>query len=416
MKVANFTKKIIGLSMLVAGSIYTHSLQAQISTATVTVYDSSSISLPSVAITSASPDTYCTGSSTTLSVTGGRLGGGTTAASWVWYEDACPTGATAPVGTGASITVSPVNTTTATITKTYYVRAEGGFCDITTACVPVSFDIYPTPIVTAPTDVVYCAGATTSAITLSGTPTGITYSIAGGADVGLADATGLTAIPSFVPINASTDPLIRTVTITPSANGCTGSPVTYTITVNPTATVVAVTNTIACAGTDLAATVFTSTTTGGTVTYTWTNDNTSIGLAASGTGNLPAFTATNTTCADITATITVTPTIDGAGTSCEGTPITFTITIHPTPNATIAAIAPELCEGSLVQLTYDATCGTGPFNVEIQQDGVSPFSVYTGITDLGTITITPTPLSPETHTYILMKITDANGCSNPVTP
>ena len=33
----------------------------------------------------------------------------------------------------------------------------------------------------------------------------------------------------------------------------------------------------------------------GTITYTWTNDNTDIGLAASGTGNIPSFVATNGT-------------------------------------------------------------------------------------------------------------------------
>ena len=59
-------------------------------------------------------------------------------------------------------------------------------------------------------------------------------------------------------------------------------------------------------------------------TIAWTNSNTSIGLAANGTGNLPAFTATNTSTADIVATIRVTPTKD-----CTGTPAEFTITVKP---------------------------------------------------------------------------------------
>ncbi len=41
--------------------------------------------------------------------------------------------------------------------------------------------------------------------------------------------------------------------------------------------------------------------------YSWVNDNPSIGLAASGTGNIPSFTAINTGSSQVTATITGTP-------------------------------------------------------------------------------------------------------------
>ncbi|RWY53907.1 beta-propeller fold lactonase family protein [Mucilaginibacter gilvus] len=45
--------------------------------------------------------------------------------------------------------------------------------------------------------------------------------------------------------------------------------------------------------------------------FTWTNDNPSIGLAASGTGDISAFTASNTGTGQAIATITVTPKIKG---------------------------------------------------------------------------------------------------------
>ena len=47
----------------------------------------------------------------------------------------------------------------------------------------------------------------------------------------------------------------------------------------------------------------------GQVSYNWVNDNTSVGLAASGSGNIPSFTATNSTTGPITANITVTSSI-----------------------------------------------------------------------------------------------------------
>ena len=420
MKTNNYTLRFFSLLLLlVAGILLGSTTQstAQISSVTVTVNDPSSITLPTAPTTAASPASFCTGSSTTLSVTGGRLGSGTPAAQWVWYADACPTGAATPVGTGASISVSPTNTGNAPITKTYYVRAEGGFCNYTTPCVPVTVTINPTPTVTAPANQVFCAGAVTTAIPLSGTPTGVTYSISGGASIGLANASGVTQIPSFTPINATSAPVTATISLTPTANGCTGTAVTFTITVNPTATVVATADITRCAGATVPAINFTSATTGGTVTYSWTNDNPSVGIAASGTtSSIPSFTAANSACTDAVANIVVTPIYTNGGQTCNGTPDTFVVRVHPTPNATLAAANAELCQGTAVQLTYTATCGTGPFNVEIRQDGTTPFQTYTGVTSGSNITITPTPTSQGSHTYDLMKITDANGCTNPVTP
>ena len=62
-------------------------------------------------------------------------------------------------------------------------------------------------------------------------------------------------------------------------------------------------------------------------TYTWTNDRPSIGLAASGTGNILPFNAINTGTTPVVATITVTPVTGG----CAGAPRTFTITVNPSP-------------------------------------------------------------------------------------
>ncbi|MDR1356581.1 MAG: hypothetical protein LBJ58_02795 [Tannerellaceae bacterium] len=93
------------------------------------------------------------------------------------------------------------------------------------------------------------------------------------------------------------------------------------ITVNPLPTVNAVTDTIVCAGTTVPQRAFATSTPG--TTFTWTNDNVTIGLAASGTGNLPQFTAQSDSPHTITAAITVTPHING----CDGAPITYNIKV-----------------------------------------------------------------------------------------
>ncbi len=112
------------------------------------------------------------------------------------------------------------------------------------------------------------------------------------------------------------------------ANPTTVSSAGITIAVTPAPTINYIADKNVCGG-DIGASSFSSTPSG--ASYTWTNSNTAIGLAASGTGNVPAFTAVNSTSSAITATITVTPTINGA---CVGTPSSYTITVNPTPAIT----------------------------------------------------------------------------------
>lgn len=126
--------------------------------------------------------------------------------------------------------------------------------------------VNPTPTVTAPSSMVVCAGASVSAITLSGTPSGVTYDITGGAAVGLANQTNVTSIPAFTAASTSASAVI---TITPKANGCTGTPVSFSITVSslPSAVSVATTGTPLCNGT-----VATLTASGGSYTNTLYNE------------------------------------------------------------------------------------------------------------------------------------------------
>lgn len=73
-------------------------------------------------------------------------------------------------------------------------------------------------------------------------------------------------------------------------------------------------------------------------TVDWVNDAPGIGLPASGTGNIPSFTAVNTGTAPIIAHIIATPTSPGTG--CTGTQVPFTITVTPTTLPGIVVIGP----------------------------------------------------------------------------
>lgn len=61
--------------------------------------------------------------------------------------------------------------------------------------------------------------------------------------------------------------------------------------------------------------------------YAWINNTPAIGLAASGTGNIPAFTAVNNIGKPLTANIIVTPILNSS--TCSGIPTTFNITVLP---------------------------------------------------------------------------------------
>ncbi|MCH7407744.1 PKD-like domain-containing protein, partial [Belliella aquatica] len=148
-------------------------------------------------------------------------------------------------------------------------------------------------------------------------------------------------------INSGTSPGKVKYTIIPHIGNCTGNPLDVEITVNPIARVNDISDQILCAGDDTDLITFGTINTGGTITYSWTNDNTAIGLAASSGGDvteIPVFKALNPSKEPITATITVTPTFTNGSVSCPGLGKTFTITVNPTP--VISNKAPEpICSG-----------------------------------------------------------------------
>ena len=91
----------------------------------------------------------------------------------------------------------------------------------------------------------------------------------------------------------------------------------------------------------------------GTPNYNWTNNNPSIGLPASGTGNIAAFTTINGSIAPVVATIIVTPSVS----NCVGIPDTFFITVNPRPTAPLVTTPVTYCQ-SEPAATLTAT-GTG---------------------------------------------------------
>ncbi len=112
-----------------------------------------------------------------------------------------------------------------------------------------------------------------------------------------------------------------TYTFTPTAGQCT-VPTTFSMEVNPIPVVSIRNDTLVYDGDLVPGFTFTTTPAG---TVTWTNNNTAIGLGASGNGSMPSFTATNLGNSPISGTVTVTPRING----CVGQARQFVITVNP---------------------------------------------------------------------------------------
>lgn len=303
---------------------------------------------------------------------------GTTGATFSWTND------NTAVGLGASGTGN-INFNAALVSGVQVANIEVtpqfGAC----AGAPVLFTItiHPAPTVNDPVDQTVCSGAGVS-VNFSGTGNPAFAWTNSNTAIGLG-ASGNGNI-NFVAAAVGA-PTTGTITVTPSANGCTGASQTFSITVTPAPTVNQPANATACAGAQVT-TSFTGST--GAV-FSWTNSNTAIGLPASGAGDIN-FTSALVNNQE-TATITVTPTIG----ACSGTPVTYTITINPLPTVNDPANQ-TICGGMAVNVVFSGT-GNPTFNwvnnntaIGLGASGSGNISFTSaGVSNpvTGTITVTP---------------------------
>jgi len=292
---------------------------------------------PSPAVTVPSDITVCNGATipgtTFTSLTAG------TVFNWTNSDNSIGLGAS---GTGDIAAFTATNAGSNPVTATITVTATANTCTGISSTFTIT--VNPTPTVIVPADFSVCNGATVAATAYTSPVSGATYAWTNSnTSIGLA-STGTGDIAGFTATNTGTDPITATITVTPSANTCTGISSSYTITVNPTPVVSVPANITICNGATISGTAFSSPTAG--AAFDWTNSNTAIGLAASGTGDITSFTATNTGTTPITATITVTATAN----SCASSPSTYTITVNPTPTVIVPADI-TVCNGGLVPAT-----------------------------------------------------------------
>jgi len=125
---------------------------------------------------------------------------------------------------------------------------------------------------------------------------------------------------------------------------------------DPTVQLKIVSNQIICNGSTSTPVIFSVENTGGTTTYAWTNSNSGIGLAVSGTGNIAAFSAINTGALPAVATIQVIPIFTIGLVSRIGQAKSFTFKVNPSP-AAVAGANRSICSGTSSILGTAAVAG-----------------------------------------------------------
>jgi len=320
--------------------------------------------------------------------------------SFTWTNNN-PSMGLAASGSGNIASFTPVNTGLVPITATITVTPKAYIC----FGPPQSFTITvnPSPGVVQPIDYVACNGVTTNAINFTGTLSATSFTWTNdNTAIGLA-ASGSGSIPPFTAINTTNVPVIAIITVTPTASGCPGPSTTFTIKVNPTPDVLIPANQTLCNGSATTAIAFTGTISGSN--FTWANDNASIGLPASGVGDIPSFTAINTTNVPVTATITITPFIN----SCAGIAQSFTITIKPSPYI-VKPADQVLCNNATTTTVGFASTLSGA-SYTWTNDNISIGLAANGLGDISSFTAINTTNTAATANIIATAF--ANGCTGP---
>ncbi|MFN8343112.1 MAG: PKD-like domain-containing protein, partial [Cyclobacteriaceae bacterium] len=242
--------------------------------------------------------------------------------------------------TPVSQTLTNTGTTVATVryrvtpTGPAPTSCVGGFVDFVVT-------VNPVPTVSAANQSI-CSGSTSNVvITNPNGVSGTTFSwtaVASGV-TGASNSSGTVISQTLTSAGGGT----VTYTITPSANGCAGTPVVAVVTVNPipVGNAVAAGTHVICSGTTLA---ITPTSNVASSTFAWTGSN-----GSGGTGVIDDA-PVNSTNAPVNVTYTIVPT-GPAPNFCVGAPFNIVVTVNPIPAITNATLTQTICGTGVASFT-----------------------------------------------------------------
>lgn len=351
----------------------------------------------------------CTGDPINLQLV---VGGGLTA-DFSWFANDNPNVSGESVGVQTTSLISDVLTLNPGVTTNQTVLYTVTPTILASGCVgtplQISLTVVPRPSISNVTDQLLCANTATQVTNWQTNVFGGGYSWVYDnytiPSIGIGQ-NGNGQIPSFIAVNNSGVTQVARIIVTPLNAGCPGVADTMLITVLPISTVTDPADQVLCANTLTNAITFTGS--DPATVYDWVNDNTTIGLTASGVGNIAAFAALNAGTTTVTSTITVTPSLNG----CIGVPQTFTIQVKPVP--VMQPIADQtVCVGNATAPVVFSAVPAGT-TYTWNNNNTSP-TMNLGLGASGSLSIIPSFIGNNidnvVHTHFISVTPRFNGCA-----
>ena len=364
---------------------------------------------PTPVVTTANTATTCSGISPNISLTA------STPSTFTWTIGTITgsiTGASA--GSGATISqvlTDPSNSASGTVQYIVTPTATTGSCS--GAPYTITVTVNPTPVVTTANTTAICSGTSPNISLTASTPGTFTWTIGTitGSITGASAGSGATINQVLTdPSNSVSGTVQYIVTPTATTGSCSGSPYTITVTVNPTPVVTTANNKTICNNTSTNISLTAST----PGTFTWTIGTITGGVtgASAGSGSTINQTLNNPGASTAGAVqYIVTPTATTG--SCPGSPYTITVSVNPTPTATISG-STTVCQNSTFPTVTFTNPQAIPVTVVYNVNGGANQSL--NINGSGTFSGTVSTTNPGTITVNLVSVAyqSAPACSNPV--
>ncbi|MFZ4523745.1 MAG: PKD-like domain-containing protein, partial [Bacteroidales bacterium] len=311
-------------------------------------------------------------------------------------------------GTGSAITETLQNTTYNPIDIQYIITPTVNGCTGTTKYVTVT--VNPTSVITSDATVNWCSSVsnTYNIISSSSSPTP-DYSWTRSSVTGISPSTGSgtgAAITETL-VNSTVNPIVVHYTITPTVNGCNGTPFDLAVTVNPISVITSSATANWCNNVSNTYNV-TSSSNSPTPVYTWERAEVTgiTPVTGSGTGAAIIETLVNSTSNPIVVHYLITPTVNG----CAGTTKDVAVTVNPTSVITSSATA-NWCNN--VSNTYNITSSSNTPTPDYSWSraavtGISP-STGSGTGASITETLVNSTVNPIVVHYLVTPT--VNGCA-----
>lgn len=243
-------------------------------------------------------------------------------------------------------------------------------------------------------DKYFCSGAGSGVIAFTSSPSATSYAwVNDNTAIGLG-ASGNGNIASFTTANTTSPKVPVTANIKVAASftansvSCVGDTGTFKITILPAVAIVPkYPDTAVCTGQTIALytpAVDTGAHAGASISYSWTVTGSGISLTNGSGASVPAYTATNTGTTDLIATVTVTPKYTLAGKTCDGGPMSYTITVKSATAGAAAGTDQPLCAQTIANLSATFVSGTNGTWTQIGTGATitTPNSTLTTVTGL----------------------------------